>query len=162
MNSKILLIIGVLLLAIGLIKPNFDFSPTPTPVNNSVVINAPVDNNLKELCKPIIESLNTGDSLAKVHAKKLSNLFLDISSLIELDGEDEVIKTTEDIRQANMLSGSMLRLNIKGSYPGLLDASQKLLSSQIGDDIIPLDSALRSKAVDAFRALAWACNESAK
>jgi hypothetical protein len=163
MNNKILLIIGAILLVLGLVRPNINLPINNKPVDNPIVIiTPPSDNDVKELCKPIIESLKNGSSSREKDAQRLSDLYLDLSTLVELDGDNEVIKTTEEIRQANSLTGVMLRLNIKGAYPGLGEASQALLSSQLGDDMVTLDSTLRNKAVDTFRALAWACNEGSK
>jgi hypothetical protein len=134
----------------------------PNVVDNIVVITPPADEKVRELCKPIIDALKDGSSSRSKDGKRLSDLYFDLATLIELDGENEAVKTTEEIRQANSLSGLMLRLNIKGEYPGLTEASYNLLVSQIGDDIVPLDSNLRLKAVDTFRALAWACHEGSK
>jgi hypothetical protein len=85
-----------------------------------------------------------------------------ISTLISLDGENEAIKNTEEIRQSNKLIGPMLKLDIKGKYPELAKASQDLIVSVIGDDVLLLDKDLRIKASEAFKALAWAYNEGAK
>lgn len=163
MNNKILLIIGGILLFLGLVRPNLNF-PINNPIDNNaiVVVTPPADSEVKKLCEPIINALKNGSSNKSKDGRRLSDLYLDLATLIELDGDNEVIKTTEEIRQANSLSGLMLRLNIKGSYPGLSEASQQFISSQIGDDMVTLDSGLRTKAADAFRALAWACNEGSK
>lgn len=163
MNNKILLVIGGLLLLVGLVRPNIVLPINNKPVNNPIVIiTPPADNDLKELCKPVVDAIKSGSSSRQKDAQRLSDLYLDLATLIELDGDNEVVKTTEEIRQANSLTGLMLRLNIKGSYPGLSEASQALLSSQLGDDMVTLDVDLRNKAVDTFRALAWACNEGSK
>jgi hypothetical protein len=163
MNNKILLIIGGLLLLLGLVRPNIILPINNKPINNPIVIiTPPASDDVKELCKPIIEIFKGGPQSRKDDAQRLSDLYMDLSTLIELDGEDEVVKTTEEIRQANSLTGVMLRLNLKGAYPGLSEASQGLVISQIGDDMVPLDAALRTKSVEAFRALAWACLEGSK
>ena len=162
MNNKILLIIAGILVVFGLIRPDLNF-PINKPVDNSIVIiTPPSSDDVKELCKPIIEAIKSGPDSKNKDGKRLSDLYMDLATLIELDGEDEVVKTTEEIRQANSISGVMLRLNIKGAYPGLTEAAHNLVVSQIGDDMVPLDSNLRSKAADTFRALAWACNEGSK
>jgi len=114
------------------------------------------------LCKPVIDALKNGPSSRTKDAQRLSDLYMDLATLKELDGDNEVVKTTEEIRQANSLTGLMLRLNIKGSYPGLGEASQSFIASQIGDDVVTLDNDLRTKSVNAFKALAWACNEGSK
>jgi len=56
----------------------------------------------------------------------------------------------------------MLHLNIKDKYVDLAESNQALIVDAIGDDNIPLTKELRKKAVDAFMALAWACNEGSK
>lgn len=159
MNNKTLLIIGVGLVAFGLIKPSFN-----TPINNNpiVVVTPPADASVRELCQPVIDSLKNGSSSRTRDGQRLSDLYFDLATLIELDADNEIVKTTEEIRQANSISGVMLRLNIKGAYPGLTEAANNLVVSQIGEDMVPLDSDLRSKAVDTFKALAWACNEGSK
>jgi hypothetical protein len=164
MNKKtFLIILASVLIIVGITKPNFSFRVSrPNVVDNIVVITPPADEKVRELCKPIIDALKDGSSSRSKDGKRLSDLYFDLATLIELDGENEAVKTTEEIRQANSLSGLMLRLNIKGEYPGLTEASYNLLVSQIGDDIVPLDSNLRLKAVDTFRALAWACHEGSK
>lgn len=161
MNKTVLLIIGGLLLFIGLVRPNLNL-PINSPVDNIIVVSPPNDVDLKSKCKLVIDVLKSGSSDRSNDGKRLSELYMDIATLIELNGDNEIIKTTEEIRQANILSGAMLRMNIKGKYPGLSDAAQTVILSQIGDDSSPLDDALRSKAVEAFRALAWACNEGSK
>lgn len=163
MNNKFLLLLAGILILVGVVKPNFNFPITkPNVVENIVVVTPPSDEKVKELCKPVVDALHNGPASKSKDGKRLSDLYFDLATLIELDGENEVVKTTEEIRQANSLSGLMLRLNIKGEYPGLTEAAYSFLVSQIGDDVVPLDSNLRSKAVDAFKALAWACNEGSK
>lgn len=164
--NKILLAIGVLLVCFGLFRSNTVNNPSPikpVAVDNIVVVTPPLDKELKNLCEKVtVIFLTTGSSDSKQDAKRLSNLYMDLATLIELDGSNEVVKTTEEIRQANSLSGTMLQLNIKGSYTGLSEATSKVISSQVGDDIIPLTPDLRNKAANAFRGLAWACNEGSK
>lgn len=163
MNNKVLLIIGGLLLFFGLVRPDLNF-PINKPDNaNIVVITPPESSELRDSCKLVRDIFKASTSQDKKQdARRLSDLCMDLATLVELDGDEEVVKTTEEIRQANALSGAMLRMNIKGKYPGLSDGAQLVISSQIGDDIAPLNSELRKKAADAFRALAWACNEESK
>lgn len=164
MNNKLLLALGAGLLLFGLFKPNFNFPISkPNVVDSIVVVTPPESSELRDKCKLVTDILSSSLSKDKKQdARRLSDLYIDLATLVELDGDEEVIKTTEEIRQANGLSGAMLRMNIKGKYPGLADAAQVIISSQVGDDVVPLDSDLRKKAVDAFRALAWACNQESK
>lgn len=165
MNSKtILLCLAGLLIFIGLVKPDLS---SLLQNNNSVVvvdnldIAEPSSDALKEKAKDVIKALSA-DSDRKTDGKKLAKLYFDIATLISLDGNDQVIKNTEEIRQANKLAGLMLHLDIKGKYEDLSEAAQSLIVEAIGDDQVLLSSDLRNKAVEGFKALAWACNEGSK
>lgn len=166
LNSKLILVIAVVLIFVGVFKPQLPFvgpnQPVDVVVNPNVEVDKPTDEVLLEKAKAVTKAFDGSSFDRSKDGQRLALLYLDLATLIELDGEQEVIKTTEEIRQANSLSGAMLRLNLKGTYPGLSDAANDLLMSQIGEDIVPLDSNLRAKAVDAFRALAWACFEGSK
>lgn len=163
MNNKVLLVIGGILLIVGLVRPNINFPiNNPQPVDNIVVVVPPEDDELKQQCKAVIDALKDGDSNRNQDGKRLSELYADLATLIRLDKENEVVKTTEEIRQANSLAGFMLQMNIQGKYPKLAEAAQSVVVAQIGDDIVPLDNDLRGKAVKAFMGLAWACNEGSK
>jgi hypothetical protein len=165
MNKQLLLIIAGILILVGLLKPNLtNFIPSPSP--NSIVVDntsypAPTSDILKEKSKAVIEALSVNND-RKIDGKRLASLYADIATLIELDGSDEVVKNTEEVRQANRLSGLMLKLNIKDKYENLAEANQDLVVSAVGDDVLLLDKDLRTKAAEAFRALAWACNEGSK
>jgi hypothetical protein len=160
MNNKTLLIIlAVVLLLIGIFKPDLGkITPNnvPVPVLNVV---EPKDPELKTVCLEVTKILQKGGSS---DALRLSSLYSDIGDLIALDGENEVIKNTDEIRQANKLSGLLLRLDIKGKYEGLAEAADKVIVTGIGGDDVSLDKELRNKAVTSFKALAWACKEGSK
>ena len=79
-----------------------------------------------------------------------------------MDGEQEVVKTTDEVRLANSLSGVMLRMDIKGKYQDLASACNSVIVAAIGNDSVLLDKDLRNKAVEGFKALSWACNEGSK
>ena len=83
-------------------------------------------------------------------------------TFLEKEKDIKKIKNTEEIRQANKLAGLMLRLDIKGKYEDLPEAAQALVLTAIGDDNVLLNPDLRAKAVNGFKALAWACNEGSK
>ena len=158
-NKTVLIVVAVFLLLIGIFKPNLDtFFPDSKPVPTINVVE-PTDPELKESCLAVATILKNGKSS---DALRLSSLYSDIGDLIALDGENEVIKTTEEIRQANKLSGSLLRLDIKVKYEGLATAAEKVIVVSIGQDDLPLDKELRNKSVTAFKALAWACKEGSK
>jgi hypothetical protein len=159
-NNKILLAIAGLLILIGLLQPNFGGLLSRPQSIDSVVLVEP-NESFKPAVSAIVDALST-DSDRKVDGKRLASMANDISTLIALDGENEAIKNTEEIRQINKLVGPMLKLDIKGKYPELAKASQDLIVSAIGDDVLLLDKDLRIKASEAFKALAWAYNEGAK
>ncbi len=164
MNSKtILLIIASALIAIGILKPDLsNVINVSKPDNTNFVIKLEKPSgDLLEKSKDVIKALSVNPD-RKIDGKRLASLYNDIAILIALDGEDTVIKNTDEIRQTNKLAGLMLHLNIKGKYEDLPEASQALLLSAIGDDHVPLNADLRSKATEAFKALSWSCNEGSK
>lgn len=160
MNKNVILLIAGILIAIGLLKPDLSSLVAGNKPKDSVVfIETPSDENVKKECDDVAKVLRKGSASDAV---RLRDLFLDISKLIELDGEDLVIKTTEEIRQANSLAGPMLRLDIKNKYENLANEAKEVIVSVIGDDNVPLTTELRKQAANAFKYLAWACNEGAK
>lgn len=160
MNKSIILYLGALLIVFGLLKPHL-FNTDNFDVN-SVSVTTPTDDNIKKACDDVIKSIKSSNVLSKQDIKKLVSLYLDLALLIELNGNDEIIKNTEEIRQANSLTGLMLRMDMKGKYPGLAESAKAVVVAGIGDDSVVLDSNLRQKASESFRALAWACNEGLK
>ena len=159
MNNKTLLIVAALLITVGLVKPaNFNWRPNVDNKPVSIEVVKPTNKDLLDSCLDVIKILKGGKS----DAKRLSSLYNDLALLVSLDGEDEVVKTTDEVRQANSLSGVMLRLDMKNKYRGLSSACNNVMISAIGDDSVLLDKSLRNKAVDGFKALAWACNEASK
>jgi hypothetical protein len=166
MNKNVLLVIAAVLIGVGLLKPPFitnllDGSRPSVVVVEDVKVEKPSSEILLEKSENVIKALSVSSD-RKADGKKLAKLYVDIAKLISLDGEDQVIKNTEEIRQANRISGLMVDLDIKGKYPDLAEANQSLVVSVVGDDQVLLNSDLRSKAVDAFNALAWACYEGSK
>ena len=159
-NNKILLTIAGLLIIIGLLKPNLGGLLSKPQSIDSVVLVEP-NESFKPAVSAIVDAL-LADNDRKVDGKRLASIANDVSTLISLDGENEAIKNTEEIRQINKLIGPMLKLDIKGKYPELAKASQDLIVSAIGEDVLLLDKDLRIKASEAFKALAWAYNEGAK
>ena len=162
MNQKnILLGLAGLLVIIGLLKPEFSNILNPRPsVVDVLELPTPTDPTVKKEADDVVVVLK--EAGAKGDAKRLRDLYIDLAKLVELDGEDEVIKSTEEIRQANSLAGVMLKLDIKGKYPNLAKETKEVVVASIGDDQILLSKELRVKAVESLNALAWACNLGAK
>ena len=166
MKNKILLAIGALLVLLGIFKPDLGNLVKPNPSVVSVecyVTDAPSDTELLEKARDVTSILqDSDDSTRSSDAMKLSCLYADMATLIELDGEDQVIKNTNAIRQVNSIAGKMLRLDIKDKYPNLAEAAQSLLITAVGDDDVALDDNLRTKSAEAFRALSWAFYQGSK
>lgn len=163
--NKILLVIAAILVCIGLFRPqvsNVINNPkAEQTVCSSFIVTPPIDRGLKAKAESVIKALSISSD-RKTDGVKLASLYHDISSLIELDGENQVVKTTDDVRQVNSLAGLMLKLNIKGKYPDLPQAANDIILTAIGQDNILLNQNLRAKAADGFKALSWACSEGSK
>lgn len=165
LNSKnIFLALAALLIVIGLVKPDLSklgiFPNSPSTIDVMEIV-APADKDVKKEAEDVVDLLKSAN-VPKTDLKKLRDLSLDLERLVELDGDDLVIKNTEEIRQANALAGTMLRLDIKGKYPNLAKEATEVIVASIGDDNINLSPELRTKAADGFNALAWAYNEASK
>jgi len=160
-DKKVLLVLGGLLVLVGLLKPDFSnpFGPRPSVVD-VLELSEPTDEAVKKEADDVVVILK--EAGIKSEAKRLRDLYIDLAKLVELDGEDEVIKSTEEIRQANSLAGIMLRLDMKGKYPNLAKEAKEVVVASIGDDQILLSKELRVKAVEGLNALAWACNMGSK
>jgi hypothetical protein len=161
-QKNILLGLAALLIVVGLLKPEFSNILGPNkPVSVDVLeLPEPTDEIVKKEADDVVTLLK--EAGAKNDAKRLRDLYIDLAKLVELDGEDEVIKSTEEIRQANSLAGVMLRLDMKGKYPNLAKEAKEVVVTAIGDDQILLSKELRVKAVEGLNALAWACNIGSK
>lgn len=164
MNNKILLILAIILVGIGLLKPDLSsiFNNATKNRVDIVEVVKPTDKDLLESCFDVIKALKNGPSSRTQDAKRLSGLYGDLAILIALDGEQEVVKTTDEVKLANSLSGVMLRMDIKGKYEDLAPACNSVIVAAIGNDSLLLDKDLRDKAVEGFKALSWACNEGSK
>lgn len=162
-NSNIfLLVIGALLIGYGLFGSTLKNSIRPTPVVSVVNIEAPLDPNLRKDCEVVTQTFLKGSGNLKVDGAKLSSLYHDLAKLISLDGENETIKNTDEIRDSNRLAGLLYDLDLKGKYPELSDATNNVVKNYIGDDNVILDKNLRQKAFEAFNGLAWAFYEGSK
>jgi hypothetical protein len=163
MNQKnILLGLAGLLILVGLLKPEFSniLGPNKPSTVDVLELSVPTNESIKKEADDVVALLK--EAGAKGDAKRLRDLYIDLAKLVELDGEDEVIKSTEEIRQANSLAGVMLKLDMKGKYPDLAKEAKEVVVASIGDDQILLSKELRVKAVEGLNALAWACNTGSK
>lgn len=166
-KKSVLLLVGAVLIFLGVFKPNLSNIIIPNVTNGVSVENqvtdAPGDAELYAKAKNIVDILSQSSvSNKKNDCLKLSSLYADMAILVELDAQDLVIKDTASIREANILAGKMLKLDIKDKYAGLAEAAKDLMLLQVGDDDVVLDNDLRNKASEGFRALSWAFYEGSK
>jgi hypothetical protein len=153
-NNKLLWIVAALLLAVGV------FQPSLPRFNNSssqaVSVSVPSD-ELQSKCEKIIQIVKSSNNSGKTEdMRKLSGLYLDLARLISINDEDTIIKNTEEVREANKLSGKMLELDIKDKYEDLGEELNGVVKSYLGDDNVALSPELRQRSVDVFKAFAWA------
>lgn len=153
-QKNILLYIAIGLVSLGLLLPYFNKPTISVDYNQNFA--KPTEKTLLDLCDPVIASLKGSGKDGAV----LASLYNDLATLIEID--DSIVKNTEEIREANSLSGKMLKLDIQTKYPDFPKSANNLVVTHIGDENAVLSTELRKKSADAFRALAWACNEGSK
>ena len=144
--------VGILLITIGIVaslsrrEREPEPQPQPRPDRPSAELVAAV--------QPVV-------ALLKNHrddGRRLSALYMAMADVIARD-QDGIIQTTAQLRELHRRAGLLAfqRTGIAGKYPGLAEAIDKVLADHIGLEVTPMDAARRTKAVDAFRALAWAC-----
>ena len=152
-NNSLLWLVAALLLAVGVFQPSLSRLHSS---GQSVSVSIPSD-ELQSKCEKIIEVIKSSNDSSKAEdMRKLSGLYLDLATLISISDEDTVIKNTEEIREANRLSGKMAELDIKDRYDDLGAELNSVVKSHIGDDNVALSPELRQRSVDVFKAIAWA------
>jgi hypothetical protein len=152
-NNSLLWLVAALLLVVGVFQPSLSHFNSSS---QAVSVSLPSD-ELQSKCEKIIQIVESSDYSDKTEdMRKLSGLYLDLAKLISINDDDTLIKNTEEIREANKLSGKMLELNIKDKYTDLGEELNGVVKSYIGDDNIALSPELRQRSVDVFKAIAWA------
>lgn len=155
-KNNVLLFLGIGLVLYGLIssnKLNFSNIVPISPNNNQTIVIEKPNEELQQLVKPVIQSLQDGSSDRSIDGVRLAQLYRDMAILIAVDSE--VLQTTDEIREANVLSAKILGIDLKGKYEGLADASNNLFKKYVSEDSVALDNELRKKSSEAFSALAW-------
>lgn len=165
-NNKWILVVGAVLIAVGVFKPDLSNYIPKVDGGTKVVVPAvevaePTDPDLLASALKVAEAVKAGEN-PKVDGLVLSGLYADIAKLVSLSGAEEVVKTTSEIREVNSVAGSLMNLKLQGKYPGLAVAARELVVKAVGDDVIVLNEENRKAAVAAFEALAWGCVEGAK
>jgi hypothetical protein len=90
----------------------------------------------------------------------LNYIYINATKVVEADGVDSVITTTEGLRAVHV---GILKFIWKGmagnppeKYEGLRSAIEQVFVSTMGDERRPLTPSLRLKACEMFDAIAWA------
>jgi hypothetical protein len=128
-------------------RPN----PNPGPIVNPYSAPSP---ELRAAMEPILRI-----PMQPQHARSLGHLYHTATSVIEgslaaiAAGVQPEIATTASLRQWLLEHGQQLQ--IAGVYPGLADAVDNVLRTQIGLQVRDL----RASDAAVFAALAWACFE---
>ena len=145
--SKVVRFIPLIALALYLIVKVLPYIPRPDTTPNEYSPSS----SQRELLAPVQDSLKDYPDAAE----DLSKLYLGLALVV---GSDEVIlKTTGDVRSAHENAGALaVQANQIPRIPGFAASVNEYLSSEIGDDNVPLDRETRGKIVDAFKGLAWA------
>lgn len=165
MNNKVVLVIGAILIVVGVLRPDLsNFLPknNPQTIVSSIDVEEPTDPNLLAQADEIASILKAGGEDRKTDAMALAHLYKDIATLISLDQENVVVKTTSEVREVNSVAGTLMNLQLKGKYEGLQSTAKSLVVSVLGDDVASLNEENRGNAVAAFEALAWGCYMGAK
>lgn len=106
---------------------------------------------------PSAEMQKLVETIVSIADNDLSNLYADIANVIERDSE--IIKTTESIRTANSRCGKLMfqGTGMQGKYVGLAEKVDTAIAGAIGKENVTLTPELRTKAIEVFKALSWAC-----
>ena len=92
-------------------------------------------------------------------AARIQAVYTAMADVLEKDTEG-IIKTTEDIRQANGLVGRLAYgTELKGKYPGLASAVDNEIIRAIGRQRVALSSDMKAKTVQAFRDISRGASE---
>jgi len=85
-----------------------------------------------------------------------SQFFLDFADVVERDVE--IVKSTQQLRAGYIRAETLLlqRTDMVGRYPGFGAAKDAVLKQVLGLENVSLTAEKRSKAVEAFKAIAWA------
>jgi hypothetical protein len=164
-NKTIILLIGSVLIAVGVFKPDlsavYNFI-TPSITTTVLETKVPTDLVIKEKAVEVTKALKTGSKDRKYDGVELAKLYRDLALLIKMDNENQIVRTTDEIREANSVGGMLLNLNLVDKYPDLAESCENVVVTAIGLDNIPVSAEIRSKTVEAFEALSWATYEGSK
>jgi hypothetical protein len=127
-----------------------------TPAPSPVVVNVDDLSPAMATFKRSLSSVNAEDRAA------LADYYAGLSRAVESDPQaDPVFKTTQQIRTGHRAGLLVLWRGFLGNatneYAGLREGMEGVLAEAIGNDEVPLNPAIRQKAVAAFRDMAALC-----
>lgn len=145
---SILVLSLVTTLGCELYPTNGDGPPPPDPVTPT---GTEPSEELKQLVSPL-----RGIISSKKDVSMASQFFEDFSDVVGRD--KDVIASTQQLRAGYIRSEKLMlqRTDMVGKYPGFGEAKDKVLATVLGLDNVSLTPEKRQKAVDAFKAIAWA------
>jgi hypothetical protein len=145
---KLSTLVAVVLIVAGLAATWRPVSPSPEPIP------APADAATRAAVAPV------GAKLAnhKEDGRRLASFYAGLADVIARD-QGKIVATTAHLRELHRRAGLLMfqQTGIAGKYPGLAEAINKVLADRVGLENVPLDAAKQKAAVEAFRAIAWAC-----
>lgn len=146
----------ILIFALAVALPGCIYPfPSPDIATDPVVVPQVAENTpsaeLQVLVSPLREL-----GMSEQDAAKTAKFFLDFADVLSRD--DSVIKTTADIREGYIRAETLMlqRTDMVGKYPGFGKVKDDILVETLGLNRTPLTLEKRSKAVEAFKAMAWA------
>lgn len=125
-------------------------TPTPTVPTPST--------DLVTLVQPITLVFSGTDRVTiKTDTARLASFYTTLASQVQTDGAGtKKITDTALLRQVHTTAGQLGLTGLKGKYPGLADAVDKVITNKLGLDVTALTDAKRQDAVNTFNAIAWA------
>jgi hypothetical protein len=127
--------------------------PLPSP---DVVVKEPS----VEMKTQVRQVTKVASQMSAIDRMWLNYIYINAAKVVEADGLDSVITTTEGLRAVHV---GILKFIWKGmagnppeKYEGLRSAIEQVFVSTMGDDRRTLTPDLRRKACEMFDAIAWA------
>ena len=108
----------------------------------------------KELLYPIINSLKEYPDAATDFGNLSNGLALVVES------EEVILKTTDDVRRAHENAGALaIQAGEIPRIPSYARNVNDFITSEVGNENVPLDGDKKKKIIEAFKALSWATNQ---
>lgn len=114
--------------------------------------------DLVTLVQPITLTFSGSDKTAITNdTTRLANFYISLAKQVQADGAGaKRIVDTAALRQVHTTAGQLGLAGLKGKYPGLGDAVDKVITTKLGLDVTALTDVKRQDAVNTFNAIGWA------